>query len=96
MQEKLENGSFSIFEDGVEVEYSTVMTFHSYDFNKDYVVYTDNTKDSDGNLNLFASSYLPDSDNFELHPVESDEEWDNIQNVLDETLVSEEDDSSEE
>ncbi len=84
MQKELENGSFTLLENGKEIEYTTLLTFYNEDFNKHYVVYTDNTTSEDGNLNTFASTYNPMGDDFELYPIETEEEWDNIEQVLNE------------
>ena len=82
MQEELEKGKFIMNEDGVDKEYETLFTFINRENNKNYVIYTDNTVDSDGKLNSFASSYDPYSKEFLLLPVETDEEWDNIDSMV--------------
>ncbi len=82
MQKELEKGSFILLESGQEVEYTTLLTFYSEEFNKNYVIYTDNSDTSDGELTTYASSYNPDSSDFELYPIETEEEWINIEQVL--------------
>ncbi len=86
MQEELEKGNFTLLESGKEIEYTTILTFYSEDFKKNYVVYTDNTTSEDGKLNTFASSYNPNSESFELNPIETKEEWDNIEKVISESV----------
>ena len=82
MQKELENGTFILLEDGKEIEYTTLLTFYNEDFDKNYVIYTDNTTSDDGNLNMFASSYNPDGEDFEFYPIETKEEWNNVEQVL--------------
>ena len=83
MQKELEKGMFTLYEDGIEKNYETILTFYNSDFKKNYVVYTDNTDDDMGNLNLYASSYDPNDTLFNLNPVLREEEWNNINEVID-------------
>ena len=59
---------------GEEQEYEIVVAFKWSVTGKCYVVYTDNTKDDKGNLKIYASIYYPNDDS-KLDPVETDEEW---------------------
>ena len=83
MQEELEKGEFVLSIDGVEKKYNTILTFYNGEFKKNYVVYTDDMLDESGSLNLYASSYDPDDKDFNLVPILKDEEWNNINEVLD-------------
>lgn len=87
MQEQLESGSFTLIEDGKEVVYSTLFTFYNKDTNKNYVVYTDESEDENGNMATFASCYNPDDPSFNLLPVETNEEWENVESVLNTMFV---------
>ncbi len=66
---------------GKEIEYEILIAFKWIKTNKNYIVYTDNTNDVNGNLNIFAAIYYP-YDNTKLDPIESDEEWDEIDRRL--------------
>ncbi len=68
-------------ENGKEIEYEILIAFKWTKTNKNYVVYTDNTNDENGNLNVFAAIYYP-SDNTKFDPIESNEEWDEIDKRL--------------
>ena len=70
-----------IDENGKETEYEILIAFKWAKTNKNYLVYTDNTNDENGNLNIYASVYYP-NDNSKLDPIESDEEWDEIEKRL--------------
>lgn len=66
---------------GKEMEYEILSAFQFARTGKNYVVYTDNTNDDNGNLNVFASIYYPDDDS-RLDPIETDEEWDAVESAL--------------
>ena len=62
-------------------EYKVLYTFKKQSNNKNYIVYTDNTKDELGNLNIYASIFYPDDDT-KIEDVESKEDWDIIEKIL--------------
>ena len=70
-------------EQGIDVEYEVLFTFESDETKKNYMVYTDNTKDEDGNIRVYASIYEPDKDETKLEPIQTEEEWAIIQKILD-------------
>ena len=67
---------------GKEVEFEVLFTFESDETKKNYMVYTDNTKDKDGNTKVYASVFEPDKEPFRLLPVETDREWKVIETIL--------------
>jgi uncharacterized protein YrzB (UPF0473 family) len=76
-------------ENGVDTEYEVLLTFESNETNKNYMLYTDNTIDDEGNVKVYASIYEPKEDgtideNTTLKPIESDNEWKIIETILDE------------
>ena len=70
-----------IDENGTETEYEILIAFKWTRTNKNYIVYTDNTNDEDGNLNVFAAIYYPHDMN-KLDSIETDEEWAEIDRRL--------------
>lgn len=68
--------------EGKEVEYEVLFTFDSDETNKSYMVYTDDSKDENGNIRVFASSYIPGEETTELLPIETDKEWKIIDTIL--------------
>ena len=70
--------------EGKEVECEVLFTFESDETKKNYMVYTDNTKDSEGNIKVYASIYDPDKPESELQPIESESEWKIIETILEE------------
>ena len=83
-----ENTFTIIDNDGKEVECEVLFTFESDETKKNYIVYTDNTKDEEGNIKVYASIYKPDEDNTELEPIETEREWRIIETIL--TSIQEE------
>ena len=80
----MENNSFKfINEQGVEVTCDILFTFDSDETKKSYVVYTDNSKDAEGNVQVFASVYHPNEQNSKLEPIETEQEWKIIETILD-------------
>jgi uncharacterized protein YrzB (UPF0473 family) len=67
-----------IDEDGKELKYEILMSFVWTKTNKNYIVYTDNTKDENNNLNIYAGIYKDDR----IDSIETDEEWDEIDKRL--------------
>lgn len=71
-------------EEGKEVECEVLFTFESDETKKNYMVYTDNTKDSEGNIKVYASIYNPEQPESELQPIETENEWKIIETILEE------------
>ena len=77
-----------IDESGQEREYDVLFTFESEETNKNYIVYTDQSKDDKGNIQVYASIYDPENPNSKLEPIETEKEWKVIETIL-ETLQEE-------
>ena len=85
MQNNEEVMTFKVMDDnGKEIECEVLFTFESDETGKNYIVYTDNTQDEEGNTKVYASIYNPDEDETKLIPIESDKEWKIIETILDE------------
>ncbi len=80
MQEK--KNFIAIDDKGRKVECEPLFTFESEETNKQYVVYTDNSKDKDGNVRVFASIYNMTEKGGELLPIKSEKEWKVIETIL--------------
>ena len=82
---KEERMTFNITNDeGQEVECEVLFTFGSDETGKNYMVYTDNTVDEEGNTKVYASIYNPDEEDQTLQPIETDKEWTIIETILNE------------
>lgn len=66
---------------GKEIDYEIIIAFKWLRTSKNYVVYTDNTRDEKDHLNIYASIYYPNDDS-RLESIETDEEWDEIERRL--------------
>lgn len=67
---------------GEEVVCHVLFTFDSDETGKSYIVYTDNSKDESGNVQVYASIYNPDDPNSKLDPIETEKEWKVIDTIL--------------
>ena len=83
-----ENKFKVIDKDGKEIEFEVLFTFESDETKKNYMVYTDNTKDEEGNTKVYASVFKPDAEPLELLPVETEREWKIIETII--TSITEE------
>ncbi|MHC5252528.1 DUF1292 domain-containing protein [Listeria kieliensis] len=79
-------------EEGVEEKYEILFDFDSDDFEKSYVLYFPAGASEDEEIEILASSYEQSENGKEgnLKPVETDEEWDMIEELL-ATFLADED-----
>lgn len=71
--------------EGNEVVCDILFTFKNEATDKEYVVYTDNTKDEEGNVRVYASTYKTADEEKglqELEAVETEKEWKLIETIL--------------
>lgn len=83
-------------ENGKDVECEVLFTFESEETKKNYMVYTDNTTDEEGNIKVYASTYEPDVEPTVLKPIETDKEWKVIETILDEIQTQAKEQTTEE
>ena len=78
-----ESSFFTIVNDeGNEVQCEILFSFTSDKTGKDYIIYTDYSTDENGNYKVLASVYKPNSPDTRLYPIETDEEWELIETIL--------------
>lgn len=69
-----------------EVLYRKMLEFHHPGFNKDYIILAEegNFNDDDGEIELIPMINIPDEngDGGKFLPVETDEEWDMIEEIV--------------
>ena len=73
---------------GKETVYDVLFTFDNEETKKSYIVYTDNSLDDKGNVQVYASVYYPGTESTKLDPIETDKEWQVIEKIL-ETIQEE-------
>lgn len=66
---------------GNTMEYEVITAFSLPKEEKNIVVYTDNTKNEDGTLNVFASIYYPGEEP-KLENIEKEEDWEIVEEIL--------------
>lgn len=86
---KEEKMSFTVIDDnGKEIECEVLFTFESDETNKNYIVYTDNTIDEEGNTKVYASIYEPEQEDLKLTPITTEKEWKIVETILNELQES--------
>lgn len=69
-------------EDGSIEKVEIVVAFEFKDTKKEYVVYTKNEKDENGNITVYVSLVDRNGESPKLLGIDSDEEWSRIKDVL--------------
>ena len=83
MKDELEKKKMTIVsKDGSVEEVEVVIGFEFKDTKKEYVVYTKNEKDDNGNITVYVSRISRETGKPKLCGVESDAEWSRIKDVL--------------
>ena len=65
-----------------KVTCNVVGLFQDETKSRNYIVYTDGTKNADGKLEVYASRYTKENNSIVLSDIEEDEEWDLVDNFL--------------
>lgn len=68
--------------DGTVEEVEVLIAFEFNDTKKQYVIYTKNETDENGNVTIYAASVHNNGEDTELGNIETDEEWSRIKDVL--------------
>lgn len=74
--------TFKVIQNNEEIICNIVLTFRDDNNGISYIVYTDGTKDENNNLEVYASRYKLENDNYILEDIENDYEWNLIDNML--------------
>ncbi|MBR4262407.1 MAG: DUF1292 domain-containing protein [Bacilli bacterium] len=86
-----------VLEDGSIDEVEVLLSFEFTDTKKEYIIYTKNETDDNGNVTIYVASLIRNDDSDPvLGGVETDEEWSRIKNVLKELSKPDEDEEKEE
>lgn len=82
-KENLEKKMMSIIsEDGTTEEVEVILAFEFKDNKKEYVIYTRNEKDENGNVTVYVSNIDRSSGEPKLIGIDDEEEWNRIKDVL--------------
>ena len=71
-----------IAEDGTTEEVEVILAFEFKDNKKEYVIYTKNEKDENGNVTVYVSNIDRSSGEPKLVGIDDEEEWNRIKDVL--------------
>ena len=78
-----DKNTFKVINDkGEEILCDILFTFDSEETKKSYIVYTDNSKDEEGNVQVYASIYNPNMEDQRLEPITTESEWKVIDTIL--------------
>lgn len=72
--------------DGKEVEAEVLIFFELDSTQKKYLVYTYNEKDKNNMITVYASTFVEEEDKFYLDAIESDDEWEQVKEVMRQTI----------
>ena len=73
---------FKVIDNEKEIECNIIKAFRDESNNINYVIYTDGTKDENGDLEFYSSRYDLEGNDIVLKPIENDYEWNLIDNML--------------
>lgn len=72
-----------VLEDGSIDEVEVLLLFEFSDTKKEYIIYTKNEKDVNGNITIYVSSFnRKENEEFSLTSINDDNEWNRIKEVL--------------
>ena len=69
-------------------EYDTILTYHSDEFNKDYIVYTDNVYNYKDELKIYISEYNPQKIEVVVNNISDINEYNKIKNEINSILLT--------
>ena len=68
--------------------YDAILTYHSDEYNKNYVVYTDNEYDDNDELIIYISSYNITSPETIVKSIEDKKEFNNVKTEINKILLT--------
>ena len=78
----------AIDETGKLKEYDVILTYYSDEYNKDYIVYTDNIYNSNNELQIYINEYNKDSVEDTVKDITDTDEYTRIKSEIDSILVN--------
>ena len=69
-------------ENGTKEEVELLLSFKFNDNNKEYIIYTKNETDENGNVTIYVSNVTRVGDDITLNTVSDDNEWSRIKDLL--------------
>ena len=84
MSEKFQDNKFSVMAGGKEIVCDILFKFQSQQTGKHYMAFTDHSKDREGNPSVFYATYDPDAEDISLAPIQSEQEWMMVRDMMQE------------
>ena len=78
----------AIDESGKLKEYDVILTYHSDEYNKDYIVYTDNIYNLNDELQIYINEYNKDSVEDTVKDITDTNEYNKIKSEIDSILAN--------
>lgn len=78
----MEAEKFMLDTENGQIECEVLMTLKLEEYQKNYLVYTDNAKDEEQQLNIFISSFEPEKENGELNDITDQQELETVSNYI--------------
>lgn len=78
----------AVDQNGIIKEYDAILTYHSEEYNKHYVVYTENIYDENDELIIYISSYNLINPETIVKPIEDKEEYNKIKIEINKILLT--------
>lgn len=78
----------AIDKDGNLKEYDAILTYHSDEFNKDYVAYTDNIYNSNNELQIYISEYNLEEPECLVKDIVDNDEYNKIKTEINSILLT--------
>lgn len=82
MSDKFQDNKFSVMAGGKEIVCDILFRFHSQETDKHYMAFTDHSKDRSGNPSVFYATYDPDAEDISLAPIQSQQEWMMVRDLM--------------
>ena len=82
MSDKFQDNKFTVMAGGKEVVCDILFRFQSQETGKHYMAFTDHSKDRSGNASVFYATYDPDAEDISLAPIQSQEEWMMVRDLM--------------
>ena len=76
------DNKFTVMAGGKEVICDVLFTFHSKETDKDYMAFTDHSKDRSGNPSVFYATYDPNASDISLAPIQTPQEWAMVRDMM--------------
>ena len=77
------NTFIAVGQNGEAVDFSILFTYDDTDTGYSYIVYTDDSEDEEGNVQVYVSRYWKEDGMYTLEDIETEEEFNKVQTILD-------------